>query len=582
MNVQRTPFNRLYWHAATVTLLTLAVLFQGCGSDEPATEAPDTTEDTTPAETPQAKVSTQTLLSYTPAEAQIAMVLPNVDQVFDRVTTLYKKIEDAEVVDERIEMVLSELAVEIGALEAETLSEIFAAKGIAADMPVAIYVDGSPTTKDADAEPGWAVALSIKDMETAKTAIQDDLIDGIPELSVSDKTTEEVNGFELSLIDEYAYFIQDDIIYLGFANLVKGIAARHTDPIKADYGSSIDATTDDAAVIQINGSGLITLMENLDPDLFEEESEKAAFDAFLPGIKATFEGAKENTFITAILKLNDSNFKIQILTNGEDLPGVYTTYGKASPLRFTQLLPQSTRVYLSARLNDETRAYMKQSLAPAIASGTGTEEDAAAQTLTMANQVIDMVGEELTIAVLGKDGGLPGVVLMIALNNAEISQGLIQMLVPSSEDESMPFGDTSVAINSVMLPEFPFPLSIAYPKDTVVASTDKEALKSIITHIMNGDEGDFLKSRTPPIDSTLPTYSSFYIDTKLVSELTGLAAMFGGPQAAESLEQANSILPVLREIRSQKIIEGDWIISEVDVILNPDAPEKTSAEESTE
>ena len=146
---------------------------------------------------------------------------------------------------------------------------------------------------------------------------------------------------------------------------------------------------------------------------------------------------------------------------------------------------------------------------------------------------------------------------------------------------------TEVSISSVMLPDFPFPLSIAYPKDTVIASTSKEALKAMVEGIMTGESGTFFQSLDPPLNPDLPAYTHFYLDPKLLADFTQLAALFGGPEAAQSLEEVNSILTSLREIRMSSVMDGDWSITSLNLSINPEPvkveePEEETTEDTTE
>ena len=109
--------------------------------------------------------------------------------------------------------------------------------------------------------------------------------------------------------------------------------------------------------------------------------------------------------------------------------------------RFAPLLPEATRVFLTLTFNDELRKQYKDLYIPQIVGETTDNQDEAAQTKVMANQVIDMIGGDITLGVVANEGGLPGVVLAISLTEPEISQSLIQMMVPAMEDESLSFGD---------------------------------------------------------------------------------------------------------------------------------------------
>ena len=574
---------------ALLLSLNLTLIFTGCGGDKaepettPTTQAPTEATPDAPAEPVKEANAVQALLAHTPDTAQATVVLPNIQGLFDQVTALYKRMEDPAVVEERINEFITELALEANALEAESLEELFAAKGIAGDQPVAIYADLSPTFQDAEAEAAWTIALVTQNQEQALAALKADLIDEIPELNTQEPATEEVNGATLTTYGEYGYATQDNNLFLGFTHLIKGILEQQGNPRTTDYDSVIEAQDDHILVAAFNLPALGELMTNVPDEFFEDDEEKTYYNTFIPSINASFKDAAENATATITAQLNDEQLALRTYINDEELPGIAAVYGDASPLRFTNLLPEATRIYLSLRFNDETRTYVKESIAPAVTTGTAEDDTEAAQTLSMANQAIDMIGEELTLAIIGKDGGLPGVALMIALNEHEISQSLLQMLVPASDDETITIGEgdtaTTLAIHSVLLPDFPFPLSIAYPKDTVVASTDKAALKSIATQIITGETGSFLESRTPPIDPAAPTYNSLYLDTKLVSEITMLIAMFGGPEAAEALEDANTILPVLRELRLNSITKDDWHVTNLEILLNPEA-EAPAAQES--
>lgn len=599
--------------AAALTIALVGLTVVGCGGkEEPAPAAPatesapvseaidsavDTVQDATSEAVEMVKgvvsdaPSTIKALSLLPDEAQFAVGIPPLTALEDAIVPIANRVWGEEAVQEEIENFTRDIAMQTGQTDAESIEEIASAKGIDPDAAIAIFGDLTPMADSAIAfaeehaddapeareeamedfepdVPSWAVALGITDKAVAEASIQNDLIEGIPDLQTANHTTENVGDISVEVYDDYAYFLTDDQAVLGTLALVKSAAARVGNPQSFRYGTSAcPAYADDEIVSLIYPNRTYPLITRVLESLEGDAELDAMVQMQLAMVQEVFKGESDDPIVTT-LTANDDDVSLVSRIDTEQHAGVLAYAGEAQPLRLARLLPDHTLAMLSYRINDELKQYFNDIVFPAAEEAMG--DDGTKQGVAIAKQGIGMLGDELTIGITGVQDDFPEAYIMLALADPESTKGLLQMFIPAMPGETYtPEGGQDVEISSIAAP-IPIPLSIAYPGDMVLVSNNTDGMKKIIDHMAAESTSELFAALEPPLDPEVPRYNGIVFNSKLIEDLMPVVMLAGGDvrDAQPVIEQ---ITPVVREVRAFSEMHGVWSVTNVSVYLKDES-----------
>ncbi len=593
MNTLR-GFSGMACHMLVVVLMIGMMTLVGCGGEapppappappaSPAAPAPEPAAAPPAAPTPPAPAVDRPapaftpvvgdVLQYLPDHAQLAIGLPPINGILNKALPFAKRIAPPELdIEKEYENIIRDLARDADAPDAKTLGEIAAAKGVDADAPIAVFADfnksfqkaGAKTEVDlADLEPpAIAGVLCLKDAAKAEATVKE-LISLSPDLSGVTAETVSVGDIAIQVYDAYGYFIADNKIALGSLDLVKQVAERFASPAILRYGTAAcPATAPDEAAILMRGKQFISLLKRVLPalDMFGDQpfaeplllGQINSLDAMLADV--------DDPLVTTISWTKD-RFEINSRLDTAAHPEVITFSGQAAPLRYVQKLPKDTVAMWAFRLTPEYKKQITDVYLKSLPAEM-TQNPQFAQGLSIGNQLLTMLGEELTLGVSGAKDDFPVLTLMIGLANPEPTKGLLQMLVPMQVSEK----HNEVDINQIQAP-IPIPISLAFAGDMVLLSNDTEKMKGIIDLATEERTSGLLAGMEPPLSADTPRYSAFVLNTSLFSDvLLPLNAIlnFLPAEAQPIMEQVSS---VLRELRFFSEMDGSWISTKLSLYL---------------
>jgi hypothetical protein len=562
-------------------LLAATFVATGCGGSEeaaaPAVEAPKAAAPAeaaavaapVPAALPAGAPATLTALQLLPAEAQVGIAAPALNGVVATLLALDARIEAIDLKAE-LDKAVEDLKKDANAPDAQSLGDIAAAKGLSLDAPMAVFADFSGTAAsmaaaaaaaqaeggapmdDADvAPPAVAVVVGVSDQAKAEAFIAELVaLDG--ELSGAPVGSENVGGITVATRGDYAHFFAGNQLVVGVASLVKGAAARVAAPATFRYGTpECPVTAQDELVGVVYGNRML-------PHLKALLAGTAAMD---PGAKALAAGQlamAEQALASASdepmlvnLALSEKALNLTTRIDFASYPGMKELSGEAAPLALTQLLPVDTLALVSLVLTDAFKNQVKTQVLPAAQESI--TDPGMAQGMSMANQVLDMLGNEIAIGLAPVPNDFPAAFIMLSLSNPEPTKGLLQMLVPMMPDEAL----ADYGISSVAAP-IPVPLSIAFEGNMVLVSNNVDGMKKIIDLARAKSTSGLFAALQPPLDPSVPRYQALVLNTNLITDIVMPLMALAGGMDPETQPIVDAVGSVVREVRMVSEMDGNW------------------------
>jgi len=567
------------------------------------------------------------LLKMAPAQAQLALALPPLNGVVAKALPLAKRLAPEGVdIDKEWAAIVADLATDAGVEGAATLGDVAAAKGINLDAPMALFADftasansvkaameaiqaasapaetpaaaeapvagggaeaeggaeaapATPAAPDAasgaeptiaaldldDVEmPSLAMLLGVADQAKAEATIQE-LIGLTPDLGSKAGDPVAVNDISIKVYDKYGYFFSGNMLAVGSLDMVKTVAERVSNPVEVRYGT-VDCPADapDEMAMLMYGSRFLPLLKQVLPAMPIEPEFKPFLDAQVATLEGMLSGSADDPIVSTFA-LAEDKIELKSMMDTATHPGILPLTGQAAPLRYAQMLPEGTVALISLRLTPEYKKLITEryltGLPAEIAKDPGT-----ASAVAMAGQVINMLGDEVTLGVAGATEELPTAFLLMGLSNPEPTKGLIQALVPTMPSETY----NEVEIGAIQAPT-PVPLSIAFAGDTLFVSNSVDKMKPVIDLLKESKTTNLFAALQPPLDPNVPRYSLLMLNASLLTDVVvPLASLAGGvPEEAKPI--IDQVTSVLGEVRAVSEMAGSWQISKVSLYLKPPA-----------
>lgn len=547
------------------------------------------------------KPATVPVLELTPENAQIALAVPPFDQTLSQAAAIAKLFApDPAVIDGFIAELVAGAAQETDAWGAENFKEIATKYGVNGDAPVGLFADATDTVNKAAEEYAANKAAAEKAAAEKAAAASEAPAEGAPAakekleiespeltvpnlagvLTVADKALvqqtidglvadvtdgspakdETVGSVTVKVHGPYAYFFAGDKVVLGSAGLVKGIAARVDKPAKISYGSAeCPAASDTEIVALVHGKRFFPLFEKALPAFRIDDELRPAIEEAVKQAAGIFSSDEP---LVVSLGVGSQGADLQARIDGAANPGIKAYAGEAKPLRLAKWLPENTLAMISWRFNEVDKKRLIDSVLPAIAAARGE----GANQVQIAKQVVEQIGDEITIGLAAADQDFPSLFAMVSLAKPDETKMLLQMLVPAMPGEK----HGEVDIQSLAVP-IPVQFSIAYPGDMILLSNSVDGMKKIIDLQKSNGSTKFLASLNPPLDPEVPRYSAIMINSKLISDVLLPISSLGVPMPKEQLEVAQKLAPLLQDVRLVNEVNGNWHVNKLSVRLQQDA-----------
>lgn len=541
---------------------------------------------------------TVAVLQMAPENAQLALAVPPLDATLLQAADLVKKFHpNPAEVDNFVAEVISGAAGEADAWGAANFKEIADKHGLNGEAAIGVFADFTNSAKKAAAEyaknkaeaekaaapadgsapaapvqvkspeftvPDIAAVLTVADQAKATKTLED-LVNDIDELSVETPKEEKVGDVTIKVYGDYGYFFAGDKLALGSLGVVKGVAARVAKPATISYGSKdCPATSDTEIAALLYGKRFFPLLKEALPTLDIEADVRPVVEKSVEDFGKMFDSDEP---LIVSLGVSPQGLELQSRIDSSANKGVAAYSGELKPLRLAQWLPENTLALISLRFNAETKKQLAEVVLPAVAASQGGGD---AQQAMIAKQVIDQLGDEVTIGIAAADQDFPTLYAMISLAKPEETKGLLQMLVPAAPGEK--HGD--VDIQTLAVPS-PIAFNIAYPGDMVLLSNSVDGMKKVIDLQKSNGKTNFLASLTPPLDPATPRASAVMVNSKLITDVLLPLASLGVSLPGDVSEILTKVGPNLHDVRLINEQNGNWYTNKLTVRLAE--PAKTAS-----
>jgi hypothetical protein len=379
--------------------------------------------------------------------------------------------------------------------------------------------------------------------------------------------TIDVNGVPVKCYDpeKFAYAIAGDKLVVGTSlEMLKGVLARVNAPAKVRYGrTDCPASSPDEIVSLVKGDKIAPVLQDLLNSLAaaqpaEHQMPKAQLDYLSKLIKCV-QGDDPSV---ATIEWTDKKLEWLTRIDFAKHQALSEMLGEAKPLRLAPLLPESTLLMLSIRLNEQSKkqfqAGWNDALPPEIKA-----DPKIAQKVAIVSAVMGMIGDEVTLGLAGGSGSLPQAFLLVGSNNVDQAKAMIQLYAPMTPKEQY----NGVDISTLGL-SMPIPFYIATTESTLMICNDVEKLKVVIDAEKNKTPTNLFASLDPPMDLATPRYGALLVKSSLITDVISPLAGFAGGIPPEIQPVLTKIVSNVREIRASRDIVNGWFSSVVTLNMN--------------
>ncbi len=415
-------------------------------------------------------------------------------------------------------------------------------------------------------EPAVGVVLGCSDAAKAEATIKEilDLAGGyVDPAKVEDS---EVDGVKVHCYDpaKFAYAVAGDkLMASNSLAMLRDMLARVKAPAAVRYGTTdCPASVADEAVLSIQADKIAPIVKDLYPALMATApGSKPLTDAQKASIDRSLDAMQGDDPLVTTLAWTDK--KIELLTR-YDLakhPKAAEETGEVKPARLATMLPDNTAVMLCLRLNDKAKQMFKDGWLTSLPQELN-KDDGLTQAMTYVNQIVDMVGDELSIGISGGVGGMPQLVLLAGLSKPDVAKGMLEMFAQLTPQD--PYKNVEITLLSLPLP---MPFYLAFAGDLLIVANDLEKIKGVIDLNEAKKASNFFASLDPALDPAHPMLGAMLVKSSIVTEVViPMLSMFGGVPA-EMQMPIDKTTSVLREIRMVKDLNGSWVESRLSLLL---------------
>lgn len=526
-------------------------------------------------------------LKLMPKQSALAIGIPPLNVIEGKLVPLLEKVAPELDAAGAIEDFVADAAIDLG-IDADNLNDLGKKLGLDLDAPITIFIDASPTLKSVDelkaklgdnpeasaiedaiednlAIPAITIVLGVSDAKEAEASVED-----ISSMlaDIDPATLEKIAAGDVTVKsagpEKFNFFLADNKLVLGNSlDMVANTALRLKDPASIRYGSpECPAIATDELSFQLFGGDFVpALMAALSMFQNQDPTTKALVEKQMQLFSAVWEGEGATDPMVLSLVFDDSRLELISRMDTVKHPAVLTQSGTAAALKYAPMLADNTSLMLSLYLTPEIKKMLSEMVLDTMAA-QATGDPGMAQGLTMGRQVLQMLGPEVTLGLAPATDDLPAAVLMLGLTNPEATKGLLQMLVPTMPEETY----KEVEISSIAA-GIPVPLSIAYPGDFVLVSSNIDEMKRIIDLLKEEKTSELFSKLNPALDPSVARYSALVLKTSLYTDVIQPLSVLIGGLPAEADEIVTRVAAAVDELRLVQEMKGDWQMSSLRLSL---------------
>lgn len=513
--------------------------------------------------------STVAVLELMPESAVVAVALPSIERTEEKVHAMLLRGAPGDVdMKAEIKVITSQLARSANAFEAESVADIAAIKGLDPEKPVAFFFAASNESGGAAASPPGQVEIERRIMaylgfETLppmaavfpyakRQEAEKFVVDWGGPGSMNPNDLDQPKTTVFTREDgSFAYFFTKNVLVAGTsAELVNGVAERMKSPAPVRYGTQdCPADSVDEIVQLVRTDKLSTGASTSATPLFGGSAPRSVGDAAAKLWAGWIESYTGDDPMVITWNFQSDRLSVRSRLDYAKHPEAQSRLAPAAQLEHLNALPKSTLGAWTVQLTPQTRENIKQSAGDSI----GAQGVVLGQLGGSIGKIIDIMGDEATLAVTGPGADTSKLAVLIEFQDGDAARELLRELgmTPLKAE----------TYNNTDIFSFVFPPATVYyaiPKSTFVLAGSLDSAKDLIDRVGSGKSSPFLAGLNPPFDAARPRQQAFvakhdlFVDSLL--PLLETNSMLSKDQA----HYASKAFGKVRDARLTTEVIDDW------------------------
>ena len=420
--------------------------------------------------------------------------------------------------------------------------------------------------------PAWVAVWRVTDTAAAEKSVKEFGVEYMKtDEPLSEEETLTIEGVAVHSFGNgrFAYAITGERLFAGSSvPMLQESLARLRKPAKIRYGTSaLPSLRRDETVVLSRMDKLTGYVKRLLPILAKLPENSPYTQMQLDAAETWtkyYTGADPVVLALTTFPAEENKPPTVIVRSLADISqhtGLAELLSGTKPLRLAPLMPENTQLLIAQQMTPQTKEALRKqwvAMLPPEARAEGETQNA----LTTLNQALDLVGNEVALGVFPSETGLPGVLLLFGLANAEQTKTLIDSFAPTAAGEEY----NGVQILNVVYPIPMVTIRLAYVDNNLVVATDIPAMKSVIDRLQGKTPPALFAALDPPLDPAMPRQGLVIIKSQLLTDVVvPLSAFAGGLGQAQ--QPVDTVTKVLRELRATNEAKQNLYESSLTVYL---------------
>lgn len=550
------------------------------------------------------------VLRLQPEGTAVAGALPPVTVLFEKLRTLGHRMAPADMnADEDLQRIARELGEKWG-VQGEDIPAVFQAKGIDPNRPLALFVDmadAGPMMREFGRTVGQLISQAqaadqasqpapdaAPDAATPPPPVDPNLLEAqatafllslktaavVPVTSAdaadriaADITDEPAQQVETAGVTvntymspvPWGYFVRDNWMVMSNAIPMLGqVADRFDQPADVRYGSpSCPAENRDDFVQLARLDQLMPMFADMLLGMGDVDPMMGALLQLqanaLQELRETYQSPDP---LVTTMAWRDDGVEIVSRLDTREFPKLLEQQGEPIALRHAALLPATTAAAWSMQLTPETKATLESEWLSSVPPDMQQDPNVQ-QGLGTLRLLMGLLGREVTVAVEGVDGAL-NVSALFDLENAEVTKNLLAAMLGLPLQSGESYNGVAIMESTAQMPTGGS-LFFAFPEGIGLMATSADRLKGMLDSLNQGASGGLVSSLDPPLDTSIPRYTTLVIRDALISDVVMPLLSPVEPETARTLQ---GVVDRLRDLRISSELTDGWMTSRMAVTFD--------------
>lgn len=360
----------------------------------------------------------------------------------------------------------------------------------------------------------------------------------------------------------WGYFVRDNwLVVSNSTPYLSEVAKRFDQPAEFRYGSESCPPT------QLDEMVGLTRVDQLMPmlaDMLEGMGQGDPMMAMMiqmqaAGLQQLRDAYQSPDPLVTTMAWNDERIEVLSRLDTREFPKVLELQGEPTPSRHAGLLPETTTALWSMQLTPESKAALENQWIGAVPQDM-QQDPSVQQGLGMLRLFMGIMGREVTVAVEGATGSTPRISALFDLENVDVAKNLLSATLGIPLNPAETYNGLGIMESTVKMPGGSG-LYFAFPEGMGIMATGPDALKALIDRMNQGATGGLVSTLDPPLDTSIPRYTTLVVRDTIVSEMLIPVMSSQGEIDAETAKGLQYVVDRFSEVRATSELRDGWLTS---------------------